>query len=64
MGQSPYFLVFMSEAIQPTNAMWDSPAVEQYDEGISEDSRRVEIDGLEEARCAALIQSARYHEGI
>jgi hypothetical protein len=43
---------------------WDSPAVEQYDEGISEDSRRVHIDGLEEARCATLVQSARYLEGI
>jgi hypothetical protein len=43
--------------------MWESPAVEQYDEGISEDSRRVDIDGLEEARCAALIQSTRYLEG-
>jgi hypothetical protein len=38
--------------------------VEQYDEGVSEDSRRVDIDGLEEARCAALVQSARYLEGI
>jgi hypothetical protein len=36
----------------------------QYDEGISEDSKRVDIDGLEEARCAALVQSARYLEGI
>jgi hypothetical protein len=44
--------------------MWDSPAVEQYDEGIYEDSRRVDIDGLEEARIAALVQSARYLEGI
>jgi hypothetical protein len=44
--------------------MWESPAVEQYDEGISEDSRRVDNDGLEEARCAALVQSARYLEGI
>jgi hypothetical protein len=44
--------------------MWDSSAVEQYDEGIYEDGRRVDIDGLEEARCAALIQSARYLEGI
>jgi hypothetical protein len=56
--------VYGSEAILPADAMWDSPAVEQYDEGISEDSRRVDIDGLEEARCAALIQSARYLEGI
>jgi hypothetical protein len=35
--------------------MWDLLVVEQYDEGISEDSRRVDIDGLEEAHCAALI---------
>jgi hypothetical protein len=44
--------------------MWHSLAVEQYDKGISKDSRRVDIDGLEEARCAALVQSARYLEGI
>jgi hypothetical protein len=44
--------------------MWYSPAVEQSEEGISEDSRRVDIDGLEEARCAALVQLARYLEGI
>jgi hypothetical protein len=44
--------------------MWDSPAVEQYDKGISEDSRLVDIDGLEEARRATLVQSGRYLEGI
>jgi hypothetical protein len=60
MGQSPYFLVYGSEAILPADVMWDLPAVEQYDEGISEDSRRVDIDGLEEIHCAALVQSAWY----
>jgi hypothetical protein len=60
----PYFLVYGSEVILPADVMWGSPAVEQYDEGISEDSGRVDIDGLEEARCAALVQSARYLEGI
>jgi hypothetical protein len=44
--------------------MWDSPAVEQYDEAVSEDSRRVDIDGLEEARRTALVQLARYLEFI
>jgi hypothetical protein len=44
--------------------MWESPEVEHYDKGISEDSRRVDIDGLEEARCTALVQSARYLQGI
>jgi hypothetical protein len=58
-GQSPYFLVYGSEANLPDDVMWDSLVVEQYDEGISEDSRRVGIDGLKEARCAALVQSAR-----
>jgi hypothetical protein len=62
--QSPYFLVYGSEAILPADVMWDSPAVEQYDEGISEDSRGVIIDGLEDAHCTALVQSARYLEGF
>jgi hypothetical protein len=64
MLHSPYFLVYGYEAILPTDVIWDSPAVEHYDEGVSEDSRRVDIDGLEEARCAALVQSPRYLEGI
>jgi hypothetical protein len=38
-GQSPYFLVYGSEAILPANVMWESSAVEQYDEGISKVSR-------------------------
>jgi hypothetical protein len=63
-GQSPYFLVYGSEAILPADVMWESSVVEQYDEGISEDSRRVDIDSLEEACCAALVQLARYLEGI
>jgi hypothetical protein len=57
-------LVYSSEAILPADVMWELPAVEQYDEGISEDNKQVDIDGLEEARCAALVQSARYLEGI
>jgi hypothetical protein len=63
-GQSPYFLVYGSEAILPADVMWESPAVEQYDEGISEDNRRVDIDRLEEAHCASLVQFSRYLEGI
>jgi hypothetical protein len=64
MGQSPYFLVYGSEEILPADVIWNSPVVEHYDEGVIKDSRRVDIDELEEARCAALVQSARYLEGI
>jgi hypothetical protein len=37
--ESPYFLVYGSEAILPADVMWESPAVEQYNEGILEDGR-------------------------
>jgi hypothetical protein len=57
-------MVYGSEAILFADVIWDSPAVEHYNECVSEDSRRVHINGLEEARCAALVQSARYLEGI
>jgi hypothetical protein len=57
-------VVYGSEAILPADVIWNSPVVEHYDEGVSEDSRRVDIDSLEEARCAALVQSAKYLEGI
>jgi hypothetical protein len=38
-GQSSYFLVYDSEAILPADVMWESLVVEQYNEGISEDSK-------------------------
>jgi hypothetical protein len=62
--QSPYFLVYGSEVVLHADVMWESLVVEQYDEGISEDSRRVDIGGLKEACCTALVQSARYPERI
>jgi hypothetical protein len=50
-GQSPYFLVYDSEAILPADVMWDSPTVEQYneaslktaDELISMDSKKLTV---------------------
>jgi hypothetical protein len=44
--------------------MWESLVVKKYNEGVAEDSRRVDVDNLEEACCAALVQSTRYVEGI
>jgi hypothetical protein len=36
--------------------------VELYNEGVSEDSGRVDIDGLEEAHCAALVHDRNVKE--
>ena len=44
--------------------MWKSPRVEMYDEGEADEARQLELDSVEEARCNALVQSARYLQGI
>jgi hypothetical protein len=63
-GQTPFFLVYGSEAILPADIMWKSPRVEMYKEGEVDEARQLELDSVEEARCSALVQSARYLQGI
>lgn len=62
--QSPFFLVFRSKAILSSDLIQNSPRIEQYNEGEAHDTRRLEIDSLEEARIVALFQSARYQQGL
>jgi ribonuclease HI len=63
-GQTPFFLVYGSEAILPADIMWKFPRVKMYDEGEADEARQLELDSVEEARCTALVQSARYLQGI
>jgi hypothetical protein len=63
-GQTPFFLVYGSEAILPANIMWKSPRVEMYNEDEADEARQLELDSVEEARCTALVQSAQYLQGI
>jgi hypothetical protein len=63
-GQTPFFLVYGSEAILPVDIMWKSSRVEMYNEGEADEVRQLELDSVEEACCTALVQSARYLSGI
>jgi len=63
-GQSPFFLVYGSEAILPADIMWQSARVEIYQEGEANEARKMELDSVEEARCNALVQSTRYLQGV
>jgi hypothetical protein len=63
-GQTPFFLVYGSETILPADIMWKSPRVEMYKEGEADETRQLELDSVKEARCTALVQSARYLQGI
>jgi hypothetical protein len=57
-GQTPFFLVYGSEAILPADIMWKSPRVEMYNEGEADKARQLELDPVEEARSTILVQSA------
>jgi len=63
-GQTPFFLVYESEAILPADIMWQSARVEMYQEGEADEARKMELDSVEEARCNALVQSAHYLQGV
>jgi hypothetical protein len=54
-GQTPFFLVYGSEAILLADIMWKSPRVEMYNEGEVDEARQLELDSVEEARCTALV---------
>jgi transposase InsO family protein len=54
-GYSPFFLVDGLEAILSADLIWNSPKVEQYDEGEADDTQRLEIDSAEEVKLNALF---------
>jgi hypothetical protein len=62
-GQSPFFLVYGSKAILPTDVMWKSPRLEMYEEGKADSARHLELDSAKEIKCNILLQSARYLQG-
>jgi hypothetical protein len=46
-GQSPFFLVYGSEAILPANMMWKSPRLKMFGEGEADTARHLELDSAE-----------------
>jgi transposase InsO family protein len=54
-GQSPFFLIYGSEAILPADVMWQSPRLEMYEEGKADNARHLELDSPEEVKCNVLL---------
>nr|AAR96234.1 putative polyprotein [Oryza sativa Japonica Group]ABF96264.1 retrotransposon protein, putative, Ty3-gypsy subclass [Oryza sativa Japonica Group] len=63
-GQSPFFLVYGAEAMLPSEVEFESLRFRNFREERYEEDRVDDLHRLEEVREAALIQSARYLQGL
>jgi len=56
---TPFFMVYGSEAVLPTDLEYGSPRLKAYNEQSNKETRENAVDQLEEARDMALLNSAR-----
>jgi hypothetical protein len=61
---SPFVLVYESEAVLPTDVTFGAPRIQFYEEGEAEQTRRVDLDSLEEQRLAAVMRQARQDQQL
>jgi hypothetical protein len=54
-GFSPFFLVYRSEAVLPTDVAFRAPRIQFYEEGEAKQTRHIDLDSLEEQRLAAVM---------
>ena len=59
-GYTPFFIVYSSKAILPTDLDYGVPRVRAYNEQGAEGSLEDAMDQLDEARGIALLRSAKY----
>ena len=63
-GYTPFFMVYGSEAVLPTDLDYGAPMVRMHDEQGAEASLEDTMDQLDEARDVALLCSAKYQQAL
>jgi len=63
-GVSPYFMVYGTEAVLPSDITFGSPRVENFDQSMADNTRELEINCMEEKRLNSCLRTARYLAAI
>ena len=63
-GYMPFFRVYSSKAILPTDLDYGAPRVRAYDKQGAKASLEDAMDQLEEARDVALLRLAKYQQAL
>src|SRR3954465_8603851 len=61
-GYTPFFMVYVAEAVLPRDIIHDSPRVRMYEEREVELDRQDNLDALEEERDVAKARSTFYQQ--
>jgi hypothetical protein len=60
----PFFLVYSSKAILPTDVTFGASRIEFYEEEEAEQTHRVDLDSLEAQRMVAVMMQARHDQQL
>ena len=63
-GVSPYFMVYDTEAVLPSDIAFGSPRVENFDQSTADNTREREINCMEEKRLNSCLRTAKYLAAI
>jgi hypothetical protein len=63
-GFKPFFLVYVVDAVLPTDLEYRSPRLRAYQESSNQRTREDSLDQVDEARDMAMMHLARYQQAL
>jgi hypothetical protein len=63
-GFLPFFLVYRSEVVLPTDVAFRAPQIQFYEEEEAEQTRRFDLDSLKEQKLTAIMRQAHHDQQL